>query len=245
MAEGAILPLEAHGVRVVLGGHAALDAVDLVLRDTRRLVVLGANGAGKSVLLRVLHGLLAPTAGEVLWAGSAARPRAQAMVFQRPVMLRRPALANVEYALAVSGCPARERRTRALESLERVGLAHLAGRQARALSGGEQQRLALARAWALAPRVLFLDEPTASLDPAAAHEVERIVREIHAAGTAIVMTTHNLGLARRLADEIVFLDAGRLAEQTPAEAFFDAPRSAEAASFLEEELPWNAAPRPA
>ncbi|HSJ96277.1 MAG TPA: ATP-binding cassette domain-containing protein [Myxococcota bacterium] len=242
MAEPAILPLEARALGVSLGGHAALVDVSFRLAATRRLVVLGANGAGKSVLLRVLHGLIAATSGEVLWAGGTARPRAQAMVFQRPVMLRRPALANVEYALRVNGFGPAERRVRALEALEGVGLAHLARRQARVMSGGEQQRLALARAWALRPRVLFLDEPTASLDPAAAQEVERIVAGIHAAGTAILMTTHNLGLARRLADDIVFLHRGRLTEQTAAETFFTTPSSPEAAQFLKGELPWNASP---
>jgi tungstate transport system ATP-binding protein len=239
MAEAPILPLATRRLGIVLGGHRALDEVELVLDGTRRAVVLGANGAGKSVLLRALHGLLTPTSGAVLWAGSTARPRSQAMVFQRPVMLRRSALANIEYALEVNGFAAQERRSRARESIERVGLAHLSSRPARVLSGGEQQRLALARAWALRPRVLFLDEPTASLDPSAAGEVERVIGEIHAAGTAIVATTHNLGFARRLADEILFLHEGRLTEQTPAERFFHAPASAEAAQFLKGELPWN------
>lgn len=237
-----MFPLEARGVGVVLGGHPALRDASLTLSGAARLVVLGANGAGKSVLLRVLHGLLPPTAGEIRWAGRAARPKAQAMVFQRPVMLRRPALANIEYALAMNGFDRAPRRARAAEVLGRVGLEHLARRQARVLSGGEQQRLALARAWALEPRVLFLDEPTASLDPVAAQDIERIVGEIHAAGTAIVMTTHNLGLARRMADDIVFLHQGRLTEQTQSEAFFNAPRSPEAAQFLKGELPWNLAP---
>jgi tungstate transport system ATP-binding protein len=165
------------------------------------------------------------------------------MVFQRPVMLRRGAAANVEYALHVNGVHGEEGRRRAAEAIERVGLAHLAERQARVLSGGEQQRLALARAWALRPRLIFLDEPTSSLDPAAATEVERIVGEIHAAGTAIVMTTHNLGFARRMADEVVFLHQGRIAEQTPAGTLFHSPRSAEAAQFLKGELPWNGSPR--
>jgi len=187
----------------------------------------------------VLHGLIAPSAGSIRWAGEAARPRAQAMVFQRPVVLRRGALANIEYALHVNGVRGEEARERASASLDRVGLAHLAYRQARVLSGGEQQRLALARAWALRPRLIFLDEPTSSLDPAAAGEVERIVGEIHAAGTAIVMTTHNLGLARRVADEVVFLHAGRVTEQTPADRFFTSPASPEAALFLKGELPWK------
>ena len=237
MAERAIFPLAAKGVSITLGGHLALDRVDLEIPAGRSVVVLGANGAGKSVLLRVLHGLLEPGAGTITWGGAAARPREQALVFQRPVMLRRSALGNVEYALAVNGVAGDARRKAAREAIERVGLGHLADRAARVLSGGEQQRIAVARAWALKPRVLFLDEPTASLDPAAATEVERVVREIHANGTAIVLTTHNLGLARRAADEIVFLHQGRITERAPADRFFSAPHSAEAAHFLKGELP--------
>jgi tungstate transport system ATP-binding protein len=236
MAEGT-LPLEARGLGIRLGEVQALRDVDLAIGAGRRIAVLGANGAGKSVLLRTLHGLLVPTTGTITWAGRAGRPRSQAMVFQRPVMLRRTALANIEYALGINGTPAAEREQVARRAIARVGLSHVARRQARALSGGEQQRIALARAWALEPALLFLDEPTSSLDPAAAGEVERIVQEIHAAGTTVVMTTHNLGLARRFADEIVFLDAGRLTEVTPAGRFFSAPASREAALFLAGELP--------
>ena len=241
MAEERLFPLQARGLGVRLGGHDALRDIDLDLDGRARVVVLGANGAGKSVLLRTLHGLIAPTSGEIRWAGSPDRPRSQAMVFQRPIMLRRPALANIEYALAVNGVqgPAREERARA--AIERVDLAHLADRQARVLSGGEQQRLALARAWSLEPRLLFLDEPTASLDPNAALEVERLVGRIQSAGTAVVMTTHNLGFARRLADEILFLHEGRVVERASADRFFRAPSSPEAARFLEGELPWNSA----
>jgi tungstate transport system ATP-binding protein len=238
MAE-ALFPLRAQGLSVTLGGHAAITNANLSIDGPHRVVVLGANGAGKSVLLRLLHGLIAPTQGRIVWGGGSARPRAQAMVFQRPVMLRRTALANIEYALDINGVRGEEAHQRARDALGSVGLVHLAERQARVLSGGEQQRLALARAWALRPKLLFLDEPTASLDPGAAAEVERIVGDIHAVGTAIVMTTHNLGLARRMADEVVFLHAGRITEQTPGTRFFTAPASPEAARFLEGELPWN------
>jgi tungstate transport system ATP-binding protein len=233
----AFFPVETLGLSVSFGAQPVLSEVSLAFAAARRAVILGANGAGKSVLLRTLHGLIEPTAGVILWGGKETRPQAQAMVFQHPVMLRRGALANIEYALSVNGHHGAEASMRARVAIERVGLAHLAGRQARVLSAGEQQRLALARAWALRPRLLYLDEPTASLDPAAAADVERIVGEIHAAGTAIVMTTHNLGLARRCADEILFLHAGRLTEQTPAERFFHAPHSGEAAQFLRAELP--------
>ncbi|HQW37379.1 MAG TPA: ATP-binding cassette domain-containing protein [Usitatibacteraceae bacterium] len=235
MAEARPFQLEARGVSVVLGGVRALDGLDLVLEPGLRTVVLGPNGAGKSVLLRTLHGLIAPTAGTVSWS----RPVRQAMVFQRPVMLRRSALANLRYALAVNGVAEPERSSRAAAALARVGLERIADRPARVLSGGEQQRLALARAWALRPGILFLDEPTASLDPGATAEVERVIASIAAEGTRLVMTTHNLGQARRLADEIVFIHAGRAAERTAADRFFDQPASNEARLFLQGELPWK------
>ena len=235
MAERAPCVLEARDVSVVLGGVRALDGLTLTLEPGLRTVVLGPNGAGKSVLLRTLHGLIAPTTGTVSWH----RPVRQAMVFQRPVMLRRSALANVRYALAVSGMPEPERTKLASSALARVGLADIAYRPARVLSGGEQQRLALARAWALRPGILFLDEPTASLDPGATAEIERVISSIAAEGTRIVMTTHNLGQARRLADEIVFINAGKAVERTAADRFFDQPASNEAALFLQGELPWK------
>jgi tungstate transport system ATP-binding protein len=195
-------------------------------------IILGANGAGKSVLMRLMHGLLEPTSGTVAWN---AKGR-QAMVFQRPVMLRRSALANVVYALELAGV--RDAQGVAMEALKEVGLAHLAHRPARVLSGGEQQRLALARAWALHPEVLFLDEPTASLDPSAAREIESVIRAFDAAGTKIVMATHNFGQARRLADEVIYLHRGRVIERAPVQEFFSRPATAEAAAFIRGELPW-------
>jgi tungstate transport system ATP-binding protein len=235
MAERAAFVLEARDVCVVLGGVRALDGLSLALEPGLRTVVLGPNGAGKSVLLRTLHGLVAPTSGVVSWH----RPVRQAMVFQRPVMLRRSALANIAYALAVNGVPEPERTRRAAAALSRVGLAAIASRPARVLSGGEQQRLALARAWALEPEILFLDEPTASLDPGATAEIERVINSIASEGTRMVMTTHNLGQARRLADEIVFIHAGRVSERTAADRFFEKPASNEARLFLQGELPWK------
>ena len=154
-------------------------------------------------------------------------------------MLRRSAIDNVVFALAAAGVPRHARETRARAALERAGVRELATRPARTLSGGEQQRLALARAWALDPLVLFLDEPTANLDPGASAEVERLIGAIGAGGTKIVMTTHNLGQAKRLGDDICFLHQGRLVERADAAAFFRAPRSDEARSFIRGELPWN------
>ena len=232
-----IFPLTLLGIGFAPNDVPVLADINLRIEGGARTLILGANGAGKSVLMRVMHGLLKPTAGRILWGASESRPRAQGLVFQRPVMLRRSALANVAYGLKLAGVPHARRSLLARTALERVGLAHLADRPARVLSGGEQQRVALARAWALEPRILFLDEPTASLDPAAVRSVEQVIADIHAAGTSIVMTTHSLGQARRLADEIIFLHAGRITERTPAEEFFDSPRSPEARTFLEGELP--------
>jgi tungstate transport system ATP-binding protein len=240
-APTSILPLRLEEVSFVAGGRAIVDRVSLELDAGPRTIILGPNGAGKSVLMRLCHGLLAPTSGRIEWASSE-RPgerRRQAMVFQRPVMLRRSAIANVEYALGLAGVAHPERTPQARAALESVGLAHLAARSARVLSGGEQQRLALARAWALRPEVLFLDEPTASLDPGASAEVERIIQAIRDAGTKIVMCTHNLGQARRLGDEILFLNQGRLVERAPAARFFTLPGTAEAGAFIQGELPWT------
>ena len=217
------------------GGVPVLADIDLVLEAGGRTVLLGPNGAGKSTLLRVLHGLISPSAGSINWGRDSARPRGQAMVFQRPVMLRRSAYENIRYALDLAGVRGDEADDRIAEALDEVGMLALSARPARVLSGGEQQKLAFARVWALRPEVLFLDEPTASLDPAAARSVEKIIADIHERGTTIVMTTHNLVQAKRLADDILFLHEGRVTERTPAQEFFATPRSLEAVAFLEGE----------
>jgi tungstate transport system ATP-binding protein len=240
MRNGAILPLHLDDVSFAAGGRTILERISLEIEAGPSTIILGANGAGKSVLMRLMHGLLAPSSGRVGWTApeQPGAPRKQAMVFQRPVLLRRSAQANISYALKVAGIAEPQRGALVREALEGVGLAHLAHRPARVLSGGEQQRLALARAWALHPEVLFLDEPTASLDPTATREIEAVIRAFDAAGTKIVMATHNLGQARRLGDEILFLDQGRLVERAPVEQFFSNPRSAQAAAFIKGELPW-------
>jgi tungstate transport system ATP-binding protein len=236
-----VLPLLLENVSFAVSGRTLIDRVSCELAAGPRTVILGPNGAGKSVLMRLCHGLLLPTSGRIVWRGIAdeRRPAAQAMVFQRPVMLRRSALGNVTYGLELAGASRSERRRRAREALDAVGLGGVAQRAARVLSGGEQQKLALARAWALRPEVLFLDEPTANLDPSATREVESIVDRIRASGTKIVMTTHNLAQARRLSDEILFINGGRLTEHSTVERFFAAPATAEAAAFVKGELPWT------
>ena len=234
-----MLPLVLDQVTFAVNGKTIIDRVSVEIGAGPRTIILGSNGAGKSVLMRLCHGLLRPTSGSIAWRGANGGRRRQAMVFQRPVMLRRSALGNVVYGLKLAGISQRERELRARDVLEAVGLASVAGRPASVLSGGEQQKLALARAWALGPEVLFLDEPTANLDPGATRDVETIIGQIRAGGTKIVMTTHNLGQAKRLGDEILFLSQGRLVERTPVEQFFTKPASAEADAFIRGELPWN------
>jgi tungstate transport system ATP-binding protein len=231
-----MLPLAIDGVSFAVGGKPILDRITAEVGPGPRTIILGPNGAGKSVLMRICHGLLQPSEGHIRWLGPN-RSRRQAMVFQRPIMLRRSAVANVEYGLKLAGVRRAERELRARDVLEAVGLEERAEQAARRLSGGEQQKLALARAWALGPEVLFLDEPTANLDPRAMREVEAIIGQIHATGTKILMTTHNLGQARRLGDEILFMSAGRLVERAPVDRFFARPQTPEAAAFIQGELP--------
>ena len=240
MTENTILPLRVDNVCFDAAGKRLVDGINLTLARGPRTIVLGPNGAGKSLMLRLCHGLLRPTAGEIRWLGATANHarRRQAMVFQHPVMLRRSARANIDYALRLRRIPRRLRTARIDEVLADTGLQPLAERAARHLSIGEQQRLALARAWATGPDILFLDEPTASLDPAATRAVEEVISAIDLTGTKIVMTTHDLGQARRLADEIVFLHRGRLLEHRPAAEFFANPATTEAAAFIAGKLLW-------
>lgn len=233
-----ILPLVLEGMGYAVGGKTLLSDVSLVVASGRRLVVMGANGAGKSVFLRLCHGLIEPTSGRRLWADGAARAEAQAMVFQRPVLLRRSVAANLDYPLALKGQSRGMRAEIVAHTLDRFGLTALADRPARLLSGGEQQRLALARAWAMRPQVLFLDEPSSALDPSATRIIEEMVEQFSGEGITIVMTTHNLGQARRLAQDVAFLHRGRLIEHRPAADFFAGPEAPEARAFLAGDLVW-------
>jgi len=236
-AQPSIIGARALGYAV--GGRALVRGVDIDIAPARRTVVMGANGAGKSLLLRLLHGLIAPTSGDVLWKGrplDAAGRRAQAMVFQRPVMLRRSVRANLDFALRVHGVRGAARRERERRALALARLEDLAGRPARVLSGGEQQRLAVARALACEPELLFLDEPTASLDPASTQAIESLIREAHAVGVTIVMVTHDRAQALRLADDVLFMSGGRIVEAGPAARVLEAPRSEAAQAWLEGRL---------
>jgi tungstate transport system ATP-binding protein len=236
--------IELHDAAVRFGALTALSGVDFVLRPGERVALVGANGSGKTTLLRLLHGQLAHDGTRRVQHDALGREPAQAMVFQRPFLLRLSVWRNLMVALWLAGVPREERAARAAQALARVGLADQRDRPARVLSGGQQQRLALARAWAVRPRVLFLDEPTASLDPGAKREVEQLITEFaqegQQQGLAVVMSTHNLGQAKRLATRMVYLEGGRVIVDLPTSSFFNQPLPDAAAQFVKGELPWNA-----
>jgi tungstate transport system ATP-binding protein len=238
--EPEVLPLQVNSLSFEAAGKSLLVDVSFSLHAGRPTCVVGPNGAGKSLLLRLCHGLLTPSGGSVHWAGGTAdqHRRAQAMVFQRPVLLRRSVRANVEHALASRNISRDERIDRTDAVLERTGLLELAEQNARVLSGGEQQRLALARVWALKPRVLFLDEPTAHLDPAATASVEEIIKDIDSEGVRILMVSHDLGQVRRIAEDVLFLHNGCLVAHALVPDFLDAPESELATAFVEGRLLW-------
>lgn len=228
-----MFPVEARGLTLRDRGRVLLDDVSVTLPRGTRTVILGPNGAGKSLLLRAIHGLVTPDAGTITWAG---RPTdadglaRQAMVFQKPTLLRRSARANIEFVLRQRG------RTAATETVDGIlagaRLSHVAASPARLLSGGEQQRLAIARALALGPDLLFLDEPCANLDPASTFAVEEMIENAQVAGAKIVLVTHDLGQARRIADDVVFMSSGRVLEHSAAANFFRMPQSAAAEAYL-------------
>ena len=234
-----LLPLVARGLEFGINGRKIIKDVSFWIGSSGRTVILGPNGAGKSVMLRLCHGLLKPTGGEIRWGDlSVAEAREQqAMASQHPVLLRRTVTGNLLHVLRVKGVPRGERQDLVEAALQQAGLEGLGGRAARTLSGGQQQRLAIARAFVLRPKVLLLDEPTANLDPAAVRGVEELIGAIGAAGTKILMTTHDIAQARRLAADVMFLNDGRLLEHAPAAEFFTSPKDPAAAGFLAGELP--------
>ena len=220
---------------VSFGAKDALRGIELAIAPGERVAVVGANGSGKSTLLRAVHGLVPLRSGRRELADPSPRI---AMLFQRPYMLRMSVLANVELGLKLQGVAQAPRRAQGLDALACVGLAAQAGRNARVLSAGQQQRAALARAWALRPDLLLLDEPTASLDPTAKREVETLIEQFAAQGTTLLLSSHNLGQVKRLATRVLYLEHGRLLADVPTDAFFNGPLPAEAALFLKGELPW-------
>ena len=224
-----------HEVSVHFGAVRALHDVNLRIERGEFVVLVGANGSGKTTLLRALHGLLRHHGRRVAAPGTPP----QAMLSHRPFLMRLSVLNNLRLALWLGGVPRADWGARSTAALRRVGLQGLEQRPARALSGGQQQRLALARAWAVQPQLLFLDEPTASLDPSAKREVEALLAGFAADGTTLVMSTHNLGQAKRLATRVVYLEDGEIHADLPNEAFFNGRLQGRAQQFLKGEMAWQ------
>ncbi len=222
------------GVTLERGDKKLLDTVTLTLSKSGTTTVVGPNGAGKSLLLRVMMGLVEPDAGSIRFDSDIGDRCA--LVFQRPVLLRRSVQENLEHALLTHGEPRKTRRPRLIELLRLGGLAALANQPARMLSGGEQQRLALVRALAMRPRLLLLDEPTASLDPMATVMIESLIKASANDGVKIVLVTHDHGQARRLADDVILLHHGTVIEQAKVTNFFETPSTEVARSFVEGNL---------
>ncbi len=231
-----LLPLEIDSLCYEVEGERLIDDFSLSIGSRGISVIMGANGAGKSLLLRLVHGLLAPASGTIRWGGSVldtTTRKRQALVFQKPVLLRRSVAANMDFVLKPLGGDYREKRDAILHE---AGLYRQRLQPARQLSGGEQQKLALARALATEPAVLLLDEPCASIDSASTLQIENLLEHTRERGVKIVLVTHDIGQARRLADDVAFMHGGRLLEYRPAAEFFEAPQSAEAEAYLDGRL---------
>lgn len=232
-----LLPLTARGAHVRRKGKRLIGPVDLTIDGTGITIVIGPNGSGKTTLLRMLHGLERVSGGTLDWAVPLAQAhRHQAFVFQTPIMMRRSVRDNLSFPLTLIGTPRAKARAAAEDWALRIGLHDALSRPAQVLSGGERQKLALARALIRAPQVVFLDEPCASLDGRATREIEEILRQAVATGTRLVMSTHDMGQARRLASEVLFMLDGRIADFGPAPAFFTGPDTSKAQAFLRGDI---------
>lgn len=231
-----LLPLKVTGLCFSVQRKPLLQDLNLQIDNAGISVILGPNGAGKSLLVRMLHGLILPDSGNINWNGKSLDlniRKSQAIIFQKPVLLRRSVAANIDFVLNNLSV---DHQKNSLQILEEAGLYEQRQQPARLLSGGEQQRLSLARALATSPQVLLLDEPTASIDPASTLQIENLLGEVRDAGVKLILVTHDIGQAHRLASDVIFMHRGRILEHTEARDFFDRPVSAEARSFLHGEL---------
>lgn len=232
-----MFPLEAKGAVVRRQGKVLVGPIDLTLQQQGVTIVIGPNGAGKTTLLKMLHGIGRLNAGSLNWACPMEEAqKRQGFVFQAPVMMRRSVTDNIAYPLRLIGMQRAVARDKAKDWAKKVGLGHAADQQATMLSGGERQKLALARALIRDPEVLFLDEPCASLDGRATREIEEILIRAAGGGTRLIMSTHNMGQAQRLADEVIFVLHGKIHEFSPAEQFFSGPETKQGRAFLNGDI---------
>jgi len=236
-SQASILPLNLIGARAKIRGKTIVGPIDLTISEQGFTVVMGPNGSGKTTLLRLMHGLQRVSAGAVKWnlADNVARAR-QAYVFQTPIMMRRYVVDSIAYPLRLRGVDKKQACSTASHWARKFGLGHALDRPAPVLSGGEKQKLSLARALIIEPDILFLDEPCANLDGRAMREIETILIAAQASGTRIVMATHDMGQARRLASDIVFMYGGEVHESGDAHSFFNSPGTQKAAAFINGDI---------
>lgn len=232
-----ILPLTLEDVSVRRKGKRLLGPLSMTLPEDGLTIIVGPNGSGKTTLLKVMHGVERISAGRVRWAvPDELAQHHQSYVFQTPIMLRRSVADNLRYPLQLRKTPRDTVETRVADWASRIGLQDLLKLSATRLSGGEKQRLALARALIRRPEVLFLDEPCANLDGASTRDIERLLGEAQQAGTRIIMTTHDLGQAKRLATDAIFMLDGCIKEAASADAFFGAPQTSELRAFFRGDI---------
>ena len=232
-----ILPLTVKNVTVRKRGKVLINSASAYFGETGFTVVMGPNGSGKTTLLRTLHGLERLRSGSLSWNVDLPTAQShQAFVFQTPIIMRRSVLDNIAYPLILNGTDKKSAKNQARQWMDTVGLQASEGMEAHFLSGGERQKLAIARALIITPQVLFLDEPTTNLDGRSMREIEAILAQAYQSGTRIIMTTHDLGQARRLATDIVFLHNGHIAETAAAKQFFKKPKTLQARAYLKGDI---------
>ena len=222
-AVSSLLPLRVSKLSLSLNGASLLSDISFELPVGGCTALIGPNGSGKTLLLRLCHGLLQPSSGSIQWgkAELSQTHKFQAMVFQSPALLNRSVRANIEYSLKLRGIPREQRHRLGDEAMRICGIEAIADRNTRVLSGGERQKLAIARAWVTQPQVLLMDEPTSELDPMATREIETMIRLFAAQGVRVLFSTHDMNQVRHLADEVLFLHQGRLQAHLSLQEFFD------------------------
>lgn len=232
--------LKVHGIQKQYRNVKALKSVTLELKGNSVVVLLGVNGAGKSTLMRIMAGLEGPDSGQIQFNDEMIDAKAlrqiSTLVFQKTAMFSMNVYDNLAYGLKIRRAPKEEISKKVCDALDMVRLSGFEKRRAKKLSGGEQQRVALARAFLLEPQVLLLDEPTANLDPNSATIIEKVILSHKREGRIIILATHNLSQARRMADVIVHIHGGEIVESDNPDNFFEHPKSEITRKFIHGEL---------
>jgi tungstate transport system ATP-binding protein len=229
------LPLSVNKVSLIINEKKLLKEISFNVKKNNILSIVGPNGSGKTSLLKALHGIYKLSSGSISWGDCSINEikKMQAMIFQNPLLLKRSVKDNITYVLKIRNNTKSEILNKTNEALNLCNINELQNQQAHTLSGGEKQKLAIARAWVLDPNILFLDEPTLNLDPPSVYEIEELIINMHAKNTFVIFSSHDLRQVRKLSKEIVFLYDGKLIEKTKSKKFFESAESDLAKSFLQ------------